>query len=205
MVQASMLSTVDMSRLTALIQSSQQEDEDALSLGAPDPAMYKGHSRGIIETLEMLLEEAKGELDTARKTETKATHEYELLKQSLEDQIKYAGEDLAKTKTEDEECSETKAVAEGDLEVTSKDLDADIKELADLHEECMTKATEFEAEVKSRGEELKALAEAKKVIKETTAGAESQTYGLEQVSFLQLSRSRLTSSVDLASFEAVKL
>merc|ERR1719473_1990851 len=115
-----------------------------------------------------------------------------------------AEEDLAKAKAGLAEASETKATAEGDLAVTQKDLDADVKELAELHQECMTKAEEFEEATKSRGEELKALAEAKKVISEATGGAESQTYGLEQVSLLQV-RSRVTSSVDLANLEVVRL
>merc|ERR1719473_332248 len=64
----------------------------------------------------------------------------------------------------------------------------------------MTKATDFEAETASRGEELKALAEAKKIIIEMTGGAAAQTY-----SFLQLtSTSRLRTRADLANFEAVK-
>merc|ERR1719487_2532913 len=63
----------------------------------------------------------------------------------------------------------------------------------------MTAAEEFEAATKSRGEELKALATAKKVIKESTGGAAEQTYGLNQVSLLQLA-----SSADLAKFEAVR-
>merc|ERR1719442_144941 len=63
----------------------------------------------------------------------------------------------------------------------------------------MTTAQTFEAEVKSRAEELKALAEAKKVIAENTGGAESLSYGLSQESFLQLS-----SGTDLAHFEAVR-
>jgi len=46
-----------------------------------------------------------------------------------------------------------------------------VKSLADLHSECMTKAQEFEAETKSRDGELKALAEAKKVVSEMTSGA----------------------------------
>merc|ERR1719359_844416 len=90
------------------------------------------------------------------------------------------------------ESAEILASAEGDLAVTSKDLAADIKELADLHQQCMTKAQEYEAATKSRGEELKALAEAKKVILEKTGGAESQTYALGQVSLLQL-QSKATS------------
>jgi chromosome segregation ATPase len=51
---------------------------------------------------------------------------------------------------------------------------------------------------------LKALAEAKKVISDTTSGATSIAYGLNQVSFLQTSRSVLSSEADLANFEAVR-
>merc|ERR1719194_355678 len=97
------------------------------------------------------------------------------------------------------ESQEKKAVAEGDLDVTSKDLAEDIKAKADLHQDCMTAAEEFELATKNRGEELKALATAKKVIKESTGGAAEQEYGLNQVSFLQLS-----SSADLAKAEAVR-
>merc|ERR1719163_902938 len=209
MVKASMFSSADASRLTALVQSSQEPDEpeeeaEEAVVGAPDPAVYKGHSKGIIETLESLLEKAEEQLSDARKTETSNLHNYENLKQSLEDEIKFAEEDLAKAKAGLAEAGETKATAEGDLAVTQKDLDADVKELAELHQECMTKAEEFEEATKSRGEELKALAEAKKVISEATGGAESQTYGLEQVSLLQV-RSQLSSSVDLANLEVVRL
>merc|ERR550532_625269 len=73
------------------------------------------------------------------------------------------------------------------MDVTSKDLAEDIKALAELHHNCMTKASDYEAETKSRGEELKALATAKKIIKETTGGASDQSYGLDQVSFMQVS------------------
>ena len=55
--------------------------------------------------------------------------------------------------------------------MTSMDLQADIQQLADLHRDCMAKAEDFVAETKSRGEEFKALAEAKRVIKEATGGA----------------------------------
>lgn len=66
----------------------------------------------------------------------------------------------------------------------------------------MTKAQDFEAETKSRGEELKALAVAKKALSDNTAGAVSNTY-LSQVSFLQ--RKRMSSGMELANFEAVRL
>merc|ERR1719247_1549799 len=67
MVKASMLDSSDASRLTALIQNKQESDED--DTGAPDPAAYKGHSDGIIGTLEDLLEKAEAQLEAAQKTE----------------------------------------------------------------------------------------------------------------------------------------
>merc|ERR550532_1846812 len=69
LVQASALSAQDGSKLTALIQSSRQRDQDS-DAGAPAAATYEGHSSGIIETLEGLLEEAEGQLSEARKKET---------------------------------------------------------------------------------------------------------------------------------------
>merc|ERR1719322_2049072 len=96
------------------------------------------------------------------------------------------------------ESSEKKATAEGELDVTSKSLKSDTDALADLHQTCMTKAQDFEAETKSRGEELKALGVAKKAIADNTAGAAKQSYGFSQVSFVHMS-----SGTDLASVEAV--
>merc|ERR1719321_2324808 len=83
------------------------------------------------------------------------------------------------------ESKEIKAAAEGDLDVTNKDLAEDRKVLGSLHMDCMSKAQDFEAETTSRGEELKALAMAKKAVVENTAGAAGQTY-----SFMQISSSR---------------
>merc|ERR1719322_2290737 len=96
------------------------------------------------------------------------------------------------------ESSEKKASAEGDVAVTSKVLKGDTGSLGDLHQTCMTKAQDYEAETKSRGEELKALGAAKKAISDNTAGAAKLSYGLNQVSLLQMS-----SGADLASVEAV--
>merc|ERR1719456_61297 len=94
---------------------------------------------------------------------------------------------------------ESKATATGALEVTEKDLAEDIATKATLHQDCMSAAEEFELATKSRGEELNALATAKKIIQESTGGAAGQSYGLNQVSFLQVA-----SGADLAKFEAVR-
>merc|ERR1719343_1840349 len=110
---------------------------------------------------------------------------------------------MAEAKKSLADSSGKKAGAEGDLAATTKSLNGDVSTLADLHQACLTYAQNYEAETKSRGEELHAIAEAKKVISSETVGAEGATYGLNQVSFAQ--RSQLTSRTDLANFEALRL
>merc|ERR1719311_1868267 len=162
MVQASAMSSADASRLTALVQT-EQSDSDS-DMGSPAAAVYEGHSDGIIGVLEGLTEKAEGQLDKARKTESTAKQNYEMLKQSLTDAMKFANKDMDKAKKGLAESQEKKASAEGDLEVTSADLAEDIKTKSTLHQDCMNAAEEFELATKSRGEELNALATAKKII-----------------------------------------
>jgi len=174
-VQAQSISAADGKKLTALIQSGSDSDD----AGAPDPAVYENQSGGVLDTLNKLLEEAQGQLDAARNKETSSIQAFEMLKQGLEDAIKFANKEMDEAKQSKSASAEAKATAEGDLDVTSKDLAEDIKTLAELHHNCMTKANDYEAETKSRGEELKALVTAKKIIKETTGGAADQSYGLD--------------------------
>merc|ERR1719353_1337133 len=196
------MSSADASQLSALVQTS-QDDSDS-SMGSPAAQVYEGHSDGIIGTLEGLTEKAEGQLDKARKAESTAVQNYQMLKQSLTDEIKFANKDMDKAKKGLAESQEKRAGAEGDLEVTSKDLDEDIKTKSTLHQDCMNGAEEFELSTKSRGEELNALATAKKIIKESTGGAAGQSYGLNQISFLQVGRAQVASGADLAKFEAVR-
>merc|ERR1719433_2509204 len=195
MVQASMFSSADAARLASFVQT----DDADLQTGAPAAAAYENHSGGIIDTLKDLLEKAENQLADAQHKETNALHNFEMLKQSLEDEMKFANTDMADAKSSVSKAGVVKANAEGDLDVTQKALDADITSKADLNRDCMEKAQDYEAETKSRNEELKALAEAKKVIAENTGGAEKLQYGFSQVSFTQI-----TSRADLAKFEAVR-
>jgi len=194
MVEATSLSSADASKLTALLQQTSEDSSD--DMGAPAAAVYKGKSGGIVETMQDLYEKAEAQLEEARKTETKNVQAYEMLAQSLKDEIKYATKDMDKAKKNLGASNEAKAAAEGDLSVTSKDLAEDEKALSTLHQDCMTGAEDFEAETKSRGEELHALATAKKIIAEATSGASDLSYGFIQVS--------MSTGTDLANFEAVR-
>jgi len=121
-----------------------------------------------------------------------------MLKHSLVDAVKT---DLAEAKSAIAASDQAKAGAEGDLDLTSKSLAEAVETLGGLHHVCMTKAEEFEATTKSRGDELNALTKAKKVISESAGGAETIEYGLEQLSLLQMWR---FSGVDLANFDVVR-
>ncbi|CAK0840274.1 unnamed protein product, partial [Prorocentrum cordatum] len=198
MVGASMFSQADAQRLTALVQGSEEDGGD--NLGAPSAAVYEGHSGGIVATLTDLLEKAQAQLKEASGAETANLHNFQQLKQSIEDEIAYGKKELAEAKANTASSGEKKAAAEGDLQATSSDLAEDVKVQADLHQQCMTTAQDFEAEVRSRAEELKALAEAKKALTENTGAADGLAYGLNQVSFIQ----KLSTGADLAHFEAVR-
>merc|ERR1719277_2639412 len=127
-----------------------------------------------------------------------------MLKQSLSDSMEFAEKDMDKARRVLPRARRKKSIAVGDLDVTSKDLAEDIQSKATLHQDCMTAAEEFELATKSRGEELKALATAKKVIKESTGGAAGQTYSFSQVSLLQVERAKVASGADLAKLEVVR-
>eukprot|EP00929_Paragymnodinium_shiwhaense_P034810 TRINITY_DN1889_c0_g2_i2.p1 TRINITY_DN1889_c0_g2~~TRINITY_DN1889_c0_g2_i2.p1 ORF type:complete len:712 (-),score=302.32 TRINITY_DN1889_c0_g2_i2:140-2203(-) len=195
MVQREMVSSMDAQQLTAFVQSSQEASEDSDDVGAPAAAVYEGHSAGILDTLEGLSEKAQSQLADLRKKEDSALHNFNMLKQSLEDQVKFSNQDMSAAKKSLASSSEKKSVAEGDLSSTTADLNEDVKTLSGLHGDCMTRAQDFEAATKSRSSELDALAQAKKVIEEKTGGADSLSY-----SFLQLS-----SGADLANYEAVRV
>jgi len=183
LVEAASLTSADAKGIATLVQTQQANDDG--DMGAPDPAVYKGQSGGIIDTLGDLLEKAESQLNELRNKETASLHEFQALKQSLEDKINYETKELAEAKQGIAASNEKKAIAEGDLDMTSKNLAEDATALAELHYECLSKAQDYEAETNSRGEELKAIATAKKVIQETTAGAVDLSYGLNQISFLQ--------------------
>ena len=150
LIQASTLSSADANRLTALIQDTKSAETDGEdSLGAPAASVYGGHGGGIVDTLNDLLDRAEAQLDDARKTETADLHNYQMLKQSLVDEVKYANKEMAEAKAAIAESGEKKAIAEGNLDVTTKELNSDVTTLEGLRKACLEKAQDYEAAVKA--------------------------------------------------------
>jgi len=192
-VDAASFSAHDKNKLAALIQS--KDDDDDMDVGAPAAAAYESKSGSIVDVLADMKDKAEGELDELRKAENNAKHNFNMLKQSLEDQIGADSTDLDQEKTSKAEAEEGKATAEGDLVQTTKDLAQCESELATASSECMQVAADHEATVAARKEELGVIAEARKIIEEATGGAAGQSY-----SFLQLD-----SRADLKNVEVVTI
>merc|ERR1719191_557861 len=100
-------------------------------------------------------------------------------------------------KSAKEGAEEEKATAEGDLSATVKALKESEEALATAHSDCMTTAADHEATVAARTEELKVIATAEKILKESTGGAEGQTYSLLQMK----ASSKMMTRADLANSE----
>jgi chromosome segregation ATPase len=198
-INAAAFSSADQQKLTALVQQSSDSGDEELELGAPAAAVYKTHSTSIFDVLEDMKEKAEAQLADLRKAESNAKHQYNMLKQSLEDSIEADTADMDEEKSLKAATEETKAGAEGDLAETVKELKKDKDSLAEASTTCMQVAADHEATVKSRTEELNAIATAEKVLKETSGGAVEQSY-----SFLQV-KSRMRSRADLKNAEVVNM
>eukprot|EP00420_Gonyaulax_spinifera_P034783 CAMPEP_0197879552 /NCGR_PEP_ID=MMETSP1439-20131203/7602_1 /TAXON_ID=66791 /ORGANISM="Gonyaulax spinifera, Strain CCMP409" /LENGTH=703 /DNA_ID=CAMNT_0043499061 /DNA_START=51 /DNA_END=2162 /DNA_ORIENTATION=+ len=197
---AAAFSSADKRKLLALVQSTTEADDE--SFGAPAADSYNSHSGGILDILEDLKSKSDEQLSEVRKSEATAKNNYQMLKQSLDDQIAADNKDLEDEKSTKSASVEAKAVAEGDLANTVKDLQDGQETLQTTKDTCMQTAADHEASMKSRDEELNAIATAKKVLMGTASGAESQTYSMLQTGEGKMG-SRLQTHADLAAREEV--
>merc|ERR1719161_1307239 len=132
----------------------------------------------IIAVLKDMTADAEAQLADARKAEMNAQHNYELLKQAITDDMNNQKKDKAAATEAKAAAEETKATAEGDLANVNKDLEEDKAYLDSIHQDCMQKSSDAE---------LEALATAKKIIAEATAGATEEVYDASAASFIQVS------------------
>jgi peptidoglycan hydrolase CwlO-like protein len=205
-VEAAALPMGDRKKLMALAQGSSEDQEP----GAPAAEAYKSHSGNILEVLEDMREKAEQQLDELRKQETNAKHSYEMTAQSLEDQAAADTKEMGQAKSAKAKAGETKAIAAGDLKVAQGTLATSQDNLAELTKACKIATEDYDAATKSRAEEMKAIAEAKKVLVEMTGAADTTVYGgaaaFTQVRSLSLQQNfRLNSREDLVNFEVVNI
>merc|ERR1719324_1291361 len=156
---------------------------------------YEGSSGAILQTLEDLREKAETSRAASQKEEMQTAHAFNMYEQSTKGEIAAQEEQLETAKKRLNKAAETKARAEGEIETVKAALADSQKYLKDTQQECMERASEFEAESAERSEELKTLAEAKKILTadgvDKAEGRLSEIQGSKQqtarpLSFLQI-------------------
>jgi len=156
LLNAQMISSEDGQTLTTLLQDNAESDDAGFGEPAPGPA-YAKKAGGIVDMLSDLTDKAKVQLDELRKKETKASHSFDMLRQSLNDQLKFGKADVEKAKQSMADEQGTKAQAQKDLGLTKDSLAKDQKVLSDTKMECNREVNEWRTEQKERVEELKAI------------------------------------------------
>merc|ERR1719210_1771979 len=204
-IDAAAFPVADGQKLLALVQSQQGDAADDDAPGAPAPAVYKTHSTNILDVLDDLKEKAEEELASLRKAFSNSKHNFDMLKQSLEMQIADDTRHMEDEKAAKAASEEAKATAEANLAATMKDLADSKAALKASNSGCMQVAADHEATVAGRNEELKTIAEAKKILVSTSSGAVEQTYSMIQVGEAMRVRSRLRTRADLVGSEVVSI
>jgi chromosome segregation ATPase len=207
-IDAAAFTLQDKSKLLGLVQSRSSEDEEVDDVGAPAAEAYKSHSGSIIDTLEDLKQKAVEELESARKAEVSAQHNFEMLQQSLEDQIKVGTKEMGESKVTIHEATEVKATSEGQLANAKAELADAEKVLANMESDCAARAEDHDATVKNRAAELDALAQAKEAIQDIGNDGTRLVYGAGSgLNFLEIDSvgSKLETQTDLVNFEVVNL
>jgi len=209
-IDAAALSLHDRKKLLGLVQSKEDEEDDAFAPPAPDA--YKSHSEGIIDVLEDLKQKAASSLEQARREETNDRHNFQLLQQSLTDQLKADQADLGETKQFKFEASESLATAQGDIAQEEKALAEAETTLKNMEGDCKEKSHDHQMSIEKRTEELEAIEKARSAIQGSIGGAAKITYG--DASFVQIAAvndigdsmgSHLHTHADLAGFEVINL
>merc|ERR1719410_2937851 len=151
-VDAAALPVEDGQALTDLLQEAEEQ---------PKKKAYEPRSGGILEILKNLRAKAETMLKKLRRVEKNQQRNFELLKLELQDLISNAKKEMAAEKLSKTGQAKQKAQSEGALAATVKQLKESRSALQKTQATCMARAADHEQSVKTRTEELKALAAAK--------------------------------------------
>jgi len=204
--EAAAFSTSDRAKLRSLLQERQNahdESNDEVEVAAPASAAYSSKSGSIVDTLEDMKDKAEKQLTDLRTGEQQARHVFDKLVTALKAQRAADEKQMKDAKAEKTEATEEEAEAETDLYETRKVLDVHSDAYRKTKAHCMQTASDHEAAVASRTEELKVIAEATKIIETTTSDAAAAQYSFLQEASLQ--QIKLHSTSDLVNLEVITM
>jgi len=157
--------------LKSFLQASTEDKEEfslRSTMKASQPqassSAYSSSSGGIVTILEETKDKAEGELSDARKAEMEAKHEFDMVRQSLENEIGQKKEKLGQVKHNKAAADQAKAAAAGEKATTEKTKAEDAAYLSTLQRDCQQKAVEWEERLKSAKGEIGALDKATEIL-----------------------------------------
>merc|ERR1719387_1984497 len=156
-------------QIEGLLQTGNMEsNEFSFRAGQPQAksVAYESKSGGIVEKIEEMKEKAEETLTEARNAETKATQDFAMLEQSLNNGITVANDQISTAKSASGLTTEELNKAKGDLGATTAAKAADEKALAELKHECETTAAGWAERQESASAEMAAINKAIEVLSE---------------------------------------
>merc|ERR1719159_1251183 len=148
-----------------MMQSEDGDEDTDLSLQPQAKTVaYEGHGGGILDTLGELQEKAETVLSKARKGEMEQEHAFQMLKMSLEMELKTMKKRLDECQAGKASSEEQQHAAEEDLAETTKSLAADKEYLSELEQSCAAAVKEFDERQKQATEEMAAVDKAKEIL-----------------------------------------
>lgn len=156
---------------TFLLQSSDSEEDDlSLRKSLSGQKMHKG-TDSILEVLADTKDKSEKELTEARKAEMEANHKYEMLRQSLENELATKKKRTADAQSEKAATQDAKGEAEGELAEASKMKEDDEEFLKTLRADCQEKAIEWEHRLQEAKGEIAALTKATEILQKGASSA----------------------------------
>jgi len=144
--------------------------------GVPEANAYEFQSGGVVAILEKLRLKFQDQRLQLQKEEMNSKHNYEMLKQELTDDIKYAKATVEKKTARKAQRQEDAAVAKGDKETTEAGKAEDEQKLSDTLAECNAKSVEFEQNQIVRAEEIKTVAQAIGILQSEAVSGSADKY-----------------------------
>merc|ERR1719247_3513519 len=177
-------------------QQTEQQNSAKSFLQQGQQAPYASRTGELVQTLQQIKDETSKNRDDATKEEASAMNSFELLTQSLENEIANGNKVLTSKKAEVSKSQEAVAESQSELDNTQRVVDEAQKYLDEVVMTCKQKTLEFKGRTKLRGDEITAITEAMEIL-QSDAGVAVQKMELNQqalsvppASFIQLSSSR---------------
>merc|ERR1719478_204525 len=142
----------------------QSHENDDLTLHQAQATEYRAEPAGLVDTLEDMKSKAEDQLSTARKGSMESRHNYDMVKMSLEQEIKNLKDQLASATATKASTGEALGKARGDLAGVEKSKAADEAYVSSTKMDCDTKANEWAERQKSAAGETAAIEKAIEIL-----------------------------------------